>query len=177
MCTINFVEADVPHVAAERQRRRSLSAGRRLSDLEMLKKVRILFILFMYIKESFFANNAHTWLVLFSLARIHCNEIPMHVFLFWELRGLSPNFHIHASVSDLYIPRIGPYIFLQKNRWWKYINRSQTHECGNWDWLHNFFSGNICFEFSALVLCSVWLKTKKYFLYNCCQICRYCDKT
>jgi hypothetical protein len=29
---------------------------------------------------------------------------------FWELRGLSPNFHIHVSVSDLYIPRIGPHI-------------------------------------------------------------------
>jgi hypothetical protein len=26
------------------------------------------------------------------------------------LRGLSPNFHIHVSVSDLYIPRIGPHI-------------------------------------------------------------------
>jgi hypothetical protein len=103
MCTINFVEADVPHVAAERQRRRSLSAGRRLSDLEMLKKVRILFKLFMYIKESLFANNAHTWLVLFSLVRIHCNKIPIYVFLFWELRSLSPNFHIHVSVSDLYI--------------------------------------------------------------------------
>jgi hypothetical protein len=57
MCTINFVEADVPHVAAERQRRRSLSAGRRLSDLEMLKKVRIIL---MYIKESLCANNAHS---------------------------------------------------------------------------------------------------------------------
>jgi hypothetical protein len=29
-----------------------------------------------------------------------------------ELRSLSPNFHIHVSVSDLYIPRIGPHIFL-----------------------------------------------------------------
>jgi hypothetical protein len=33
-----------------------------------------------------------------------------------ELRGLSPNFHIRLSVSDLYIPRIGPHIFLQQNR-------------------------------------------------------------
>jgi hypothetical protein len=30
-------------------------------------------------------------------------------------RGLSPNFHIHVSVSDLQIPRIGPQIFLQHN--------------------------------------------------------------
>ncbi len=33
----------------------------------------------------------------------HCNENPIYVFLFWELRGLSPNFHIHVSVSDLYM--------------------------------------------------------------------------
>ncbi len=33
-----------------------------------------------------------------------------------ELRGHSSNFHIHVSVSDLYIPRIGPHIFLQPNR-------------------------------------------------------------
>jgi hypothetical protein len=31
-------------------------------------------------------------------------------------RRLSPNFHIHVSVNDLYIPRISPHIFLQKNR-------------------------------------------------------------
>jgi hypothetical protein len=30
-------------------------------------------------------------------------KIPIYAFLFWELRGLSPNFHIHVSVSDLYI--------------------------------------------------------------------------
>jgi hypothetical protein len=26
------------------------------------------------------------------LAYTHCNENPIYVFLFWELRGLSPNF-------------------------------------------------------------------------------------
>ncbi len=46
----------------------------------------------------------------------HCNENTIFVFLFWELRVLSPNFHIHVSVSDLYIPRIGPHIFQQQNR-------------------------------------------------------------
>jgi hypothetical protein len=40
----------------------------------------------------------------------HSNENPIYVFLFWELGGLSPNFHIHASVSDLYIPKIGLHI-------------------------------------------------------------------
>jgi hypothetical protein len=28
----------------------------------------------------------------------------------------SPNFHIHVSVGDLYIPTFGPPIFLQQNR-------------------------------------------------------------
>jgi hypothetical protein len=45
----------------------------------------------------------------------YCKENPIYVFLFWELRGLSPNFHIHVPVSDLYIPRIG-HISLQQNR-------------------------------------------------------------
>jgi hypothetical protein len=31
-----------------------------------------------------------------------------------EYRGLSPNFHIHASVSDLYIPTIGLPILLEE---------------------------------------------------------------
>jgi hypothetical protein len=51
-----------------------------------------------------------------TLAVIHCNEKPIYVLLFWELRSLSPNFHIYVSVSVLYIPRIGPHIFLQQNR-------------------------------------------------------------
>jgi hypothetical protein len=41
---------------------------------------------------------------------------PIYVFPEKELRSLSPNFHIHVSVSDLFIPRIGPHIFLQQKR-------------------------------------------------------------
>ncbi len=41
---------------------------------------------------------------------LHCNKNPIYVFLFWELCGLSPNFHFHVSVIDLYIPRIGLHI-------------------------------------------------------------------
>jgi hypothetical protein len=48
--------------------------------------------------------------------REHCNENPIYVFLFWELRSLSLNFHIYVSVSDLNIPGIGPHIWLQQNR-------------------------------------------------------------
>ncbi len=48
--------------------------------------------------------------------RLQCKENPIYVFLFWELRGLSPIFHIHVSVSDLYscIPRIGSHIFCSR---------------------------------------------------------------
>ncbi len=42
---------------------------------------------------------------------LHCKEIGIYVFPEKELRGLSPNFHIHVSVSNLlynvYIPTFG----------------------------------------------------------------------
>ncbi len=71
---------------------------------------------------------------------LHCKKNPIYVFLFWKLRGLSPNFHIHVSVSDLNIPRICPHISLQHNRAdrsWKYINFSQINECRNWETEHH----------------------------------------
>ncbi len=40
----------------------------------------------------------------------------LYVFPEKELRGLSPNFTIHVSVSYLCIPRIGPHVFLLQNR-------------------------------------------------------------
>jgi hypothetical protein len=61
---------------------------------------------------------------------VHCSENPKYVFPEKELRDLSRNFHIHASVSDLYIPRIGPHIFLQQNRQTdgiKYISIAHRH--------------------------------------------------
>ncbi len=57
---------------------------------------------------------------------VHCNENPTNVFPEKELRGLSPNFHIHVSVIDLYIPRIGSHIFLQQNRQIMGIYKSLT---------------------------------------------------
>ncbi len=65
----------------------------------------------------------------------HCNENRIYVFLFWELRDLSPNFHIHVSVGDLYIPRIGPHISCSRigRSIVRIVNRSQTHEFGNRD--------------------------------------------
>jgi hypothetical protein len=47
-------------------------------------------------------------------SQLQCKENPIYVLLFWKLHGLSPNFHIHVSVSVLYIPRIGPHISCSK---------------------------------------------------------------
>ncbi len=51
-----------------------------------------------------------------AIASLHCHENPIYVFPEKELRALSPNFHIHVSVSDLYIPGNGLHIFLQQDR-------------------------------------------------------------
>jgi hypothetical protein len=51
--------------------------------------------------------------------------------------GHSPNFHIHVSVSDIYIFPQSICLFCCRksvDQSWEYVNRSQTHECGNWDW-------------------------------------------
>ncbi len=94
-----------------------------------------------------------------------------YVFPEKELRGFSPSFHIHVSVSDLYIPRFGPHIFLQQNRLTdprEYTNRSRTHVFKNWGLTpRNSFPENICFEFSVLCLCSVLVsKYEPATLYN-----------
>ncbi len=89
-----------------------------------------------------------------STVYTYCNENPIYVFLFWELRDLSPDFHIHVSVSDLYIPGIGPYISRSRiGRTIVVIYKSLT-DTWMWKlglWSRNSFSGNICFEFSILV--------------------------
>jgi hypothetical protein len=64
--------------------------------------------------------------ILLLTRRLHCNENPIFVFLFWELCGSQFHFHIHVSVSDLYIPRISPHIWLQQNRKTDPGNKSLT---------------------------------------------------
>ncbi len=84
----------------------------------------------------------------------HCNENPIDVFPKKELRGLSPNFHIHVSVSDLQSifpesvhifscdrigrPIVGIYKSLTDIWMWKLGLRPR-----------NFFTGNTFFEFSV----------------------------
>jgi hypothetical protein len=72
------------------------------------------------------------------------------------LRGLSPNFHIHMSVSDLYIPRIGPHTVLSCSK----IGRSMVviykslTDTWMWKlglWPRSSFSKNICFECFGIV--------------------------
>ncbi len=69
-----------------------------------------------------------------------------------KLRGLSPNFHIHVSVNDLYIPAIVPPIFLQQKigkpiaEKYKSLRETWILELGLRP--RSFVSGNICFRFS-----------------------------
>ncbi len=87
-----------------------------------------------------------------SFRRIaHCNKNPIYVFSETELRGLSPNFHIYMYMSDSYIPRIGPHIFMQQNRQTdrgniKIVHRRMTVEIGTeatqllfWEYLFRMF--------------------------------------
>jgi hypothetical protein len=48
------------------------------------------------------------WSMYRLTAGLHCKEDPIYVFPEIKLHTLVPNFHIHVSVSDLYIPMIGP---------------------------------------------------------------------
>jgi hypothetical protein len=71
--------------------------------------------------------------------------VPIYVFPEMKLlfpkqnyNVLSPSSYTHISVRNLHISWIGMPILLQGNMWsvdpsLEYINRSQTHECGNWD--------------------------------------------
>ncbi len=47
-------------------------------------------------------------------------------------QGLVPNYYIHVSVSDLYIPNNRS----SADQSWEYLNRSQIFECGNFETEH-----------------------------------------
>ncbi len=54
------------------------------------------------------------------LQTLHCKDTKPKIrnkYKKKELCGLSPNFHIHLSVNDLYILTIGLPIVLQENMW------------------------------------------------------------
>ncbi len=91
---------------------------------------------------------------------------PKKIFKKKEVRGLSTNFHIHVSGSDLYNFRIGPHIYCSRiGRPIVGIYKSLTDT-----WMVKLglrpcssFSGNICFEFSVLCLCSTGLLCVAFF--------------
>jgi hypothetical protein len=57
----------------------------------------------------------------------HNTENSKQIFPEKKLRGYSPNYYIHVSVSDLNIPLIGLHILLQENRWTEPGNIKITH--------------------------------------------------
>jgi hypothetical protein len=88
---------------------------------------------------------------------LHCTENSTYVFSEMKLCDLIPNAYIHVSVSDLYIfpGSVCLFGFSKTGRLVLgiYINRSQIHECGNWETEHynsvleitrprSFISGN-----------------------------------
>jgi hypothetical protein len=63
------------------------------------------------------AIKTHKRLNITQTTFMHCRKIGGHsLFPRQNFNVLSPNFHTHVSVSDLYIPRIGLPILLQPNR-------------------------------------------------------------
>ncbi len=85
--------------------------------------------------------------------------------LFRELRGLSPNFHIHVSVSSLYIPRIRPQIScsrIGRSTVGRYKSLTETWMWKLGLWPRNSFSGypirtvsNVCEKFAEINLLGV----------------------
>ena len=68
----------------------------------------------------------------------HNTKNSKQIFTEKELRGLSSNFHIYVSVSDLYIPTIDLPILLQEKfrpilGIYKSTHRHMNVDCGIWD--------------------------------------------
>ncbi len=101
-----------------------------------------------------------------TAARTHCNENPIYVFLFWELRGLSPIFYIHVSVSDYIFPwSVHIFSCRRLDRSIVGIYKSLT-DTWMWKlglWPRKIFLGNICFDFSVLFLCNAELAFSRMF--------------
>ncbi len=90
-----------------------------------------------------------------------CSALQRQFRLYIPFLGIArpqPQFHIHVSVSDLYIPRIGPHI--SSSRKGRPIMEIYNSLTDTWMWKLGLrprysFSGNICLKFSAFCLCSV----------------------
>jgi hypothetical protein len=105
---------------------------------------------FFYLAQ-FLCFKKYSYTSLSVQCKLHGNENPIYVFIFWELYGLifMCQWAINLFPGSVHYSRI--------DQSWKYINRSQTYECENWDCGRAIPFLNICiyFEFSVLVVCSV----------------------
>ncbi len=95
-----------------------------------------------------------------SIVSLHCNENSIYVFPEKDLRGLSPKFHIHMSEWAIYKLPGSVHIFSHSGIGRPKMVGTFKSLTDTWMWKlglrpRNSFSGNICFEFSVLCLCSV----------------------
>ncbi len=111
------------HLQIERRKDKRERKGRRfvISTIANNKKAILLHCIYAMVVIMYMVLFIATQLLCVFVPHsvgLHCNENHIYVFLFWELHGLSPNFHIYVpvSVTNLYIPRIGPHNFLQQIR-------------------------------------------------------------
>ncbi len=83
----------------------------------------------------------------------HNNSVPVSTFMcLWA---------IYRSVCLFCCSKIrGPTLVI-------YMNRSQTHECGNWDWCRAIpFLEYINGIFVAVYFCNIWALSKNKFYYS-----------
>ncbi len=117
-------------------------------------------------KVFFAENESHQASSPTTIAHQHCYENAIYIFLLWALPVIMQSQFPHSCICERFIKSLDLSIyFLKENRQVDHGNiliASQTHECGNWHcghaipfWENNYsFFGNICWEFSVLVLCS-----------------------
>ncbi len=77
----------------------------------MQRKIKVFFI--KQNLDCYLIKRKSFGVVLHALQRQN-TEILKQIFPEKEYQSLGPNFHIHASVCDLYIPTIGPPILLEE---------------------------------------------------------------
>ncbi len=80
--------------------------------------------------KGWYISSIDVWFQFMYSQKWNC---PAFLFPKQNCNVLSPNFHIHVSVCDLYIPRISLPILMQLNR---QTDRSRIHECRNWEGGH-----------------------------------------
>ncbi len=122
------------------------------------------------VRDSFsWCPGISSFLAFLQCGSCTATNIPFYVFPGKKLRGLSPNStFMFLWPIYMYIPRIGPHIYLQQNRQTDrghiYINRSQTHACGIGTFLGIFASNFLYCGFALWRVCllgpQVYMKAK-----------------